>query len=202
MPKGLVFLKGIELGQATQNPEGAREAVEKYPYDFVIGSLHNLRDKEDFYYMDCREKPREEIDGLLDAYWDELLEMIELGGFDSLGHLTYPLRYIQGEQGVIVDLERHYEKIDGVFKSLMEHKKALEVNSSSFFNGLGETMPGPGLLRRYYELGGRLLTFGSDSHRMEHLGRGIDRAMAEARAIGFTEFALYRQHEPVMLPLE
>ncbi len=202
VPKGLVFLKGIELGQATQNPEGAREAVEKYPYDFVIGSLHNLRDKEDFYYMDCREKPREEIDGLLDAYWDELLEMIELGGFDSLGHLTYPLRYIQGEQGVIVDLERHYEKIDGVFKSLMEHKKALEVNSSSFFNGLGETMPGPGLLRRYYELGGRLLTFGSDSHRTEHLGRGIDRAMAEAREIGFTEFALYRQHEPVMLPLE
>ena len=128
--------------------------------------------------------------------------MIELGGFDSLGHLTYPLRYIQGEQGVIVDLERHYEKIDGVFKSLMEHKKALEVNSSSFFNGLGETMPGPGLLRRYYELGGRLLTFGSDSHRTEHLGRGIDRAMAEAREIGFTEFALYRQHEPVMLPLE
>ena len=82
VPKGLVFLKGIELGQATQNPEGAREAVEKYPYDFVIGSLHNLRDKEDFYYMDCREKPREEIDGLLDAYWDELLEMIELGGFE------------------------------------------------------------------------------------------------------------------------
>ena len=112
VPEGLVFLKGIELGQATQNPEGAREAVEKYPYDFVIGSLHNMRGEMDFYYMDCREKTQDEIAGLLYRYWDELLEMIELGGFDSLGHLTYPLRYIQGEQGVIVDLERHYDRIE------------------------------------------------------------------------------------------
>ncbi len=202
VPEGLVFLRGMEVGQATQNPEGAREAVEKYPYDFVIGSLHNMRGEMDFYYMDCREKTQDEIAGLLYRYWDELLEMIELGGFDSLGHLTYPLRYIQGEQGVIVDLERHYDRIDQVFKSLIEHKKALEVNSSSLFNKLGETMPGPALLRRYYELGGRLLTFGSDSHCTEHLGRGIDRAMTGAREIGFKEFAIYRRHEPIMLPLE
>ena len=201
-PEGLTFLRGIELGQATQNPGGAREAAEKFPYDLAIGSLHNLRGREDFYYLDCRSKSQDEIAGLLNEYWDELLEMIELGGFDTLGHLTYPLRYIQGEQGVRVDLERHAGRIDEVFRSLIGHRKALEVNTSGLYGKFGETFPVPGLLRRYYELGGRLLTFGSDAHTTENLGRGIDRAMEQAREIGFKEFTIYRRHEPVMLPLE
>ena len=202
VPEGITFLRGIELGQITQNPEGAREALEKYPYDLAIGSLHNLRGREDFYYIDCRSKSQDEIAGLLNEYWDEVLEMIELGGFDTLGHLTYPLRYIQGEQGVHVDLERHLGRIDEIFRSLIGHGKALEVNTSGLYGKFGETFPGPGLLRRYYELGGRLLTFGSDAHTTENLGRGIDMAMDQAREIGFKEFAVYRRHEPVMLPLE
>lgn len=202
IPQGLMVLRGIELGQAAQNPQGAKEAVERYPYDFVIGSLHNMRDKEDFYYIDCRSKSPEEVDGLLFEYWSELLEMIDLGGFDSLGHLTYPIRYIQGEQGVRVDLAGHRDRIDEVFKSLIRHEKALEVNTSGLFGKLRETMPGAELLSRYYELGGRLLTFGSDAHCTENLGGGIDAAMDMARNIGFREFTIYRRHEPVMLPLE
>lgn len=202
LPQGPEFLRGIELGQLTQNPGAAREVLATYAYDFAIGSLHSIRDRQDFYYMDCREKSREEIAGLLDEYWDEVLEMIDCGGFDSLGHLTYPLRYIQGEQGVQVDLERHSDKLDRIFRSLIDHEKALEVNSSGIFGKLGETMPGPGLLRRYYELGGRLLTFGSDAHCTENLAQGIDSAMDMAREAGFTQFTVYRQHRPVMLPLE
>lgn len=202
IPEGLTFLRGIELGQATQNLNGAREVLATYPYDFAIGSLHNLRDKEDFYYIDCKSMSQEEIDGLLSAYWDEVLELISWGGFDTLGHLTYPLRYIQGEQGVHVELERHYDKIDEIFYSLIKNKIALEVNTSGLFGKLGETMPGPALLERYYELGGRLLTFGSDAHSTEKLGGGIDQAMEQAKAAGFTEFTIYKQHKPVMLPME
>lgn len=202
IPQGLTFLRGVELGQATQNMAGAKEAVARYPYDFVIGSLHNLRDKPDFYYMDCKSMTPHELDALLDGYWDELLEMIGWGGFDALGHLTYPLRYIQGEQGVPVDLARHSDKIDAVFTALIKKGIALEVNTSGLHQKLGETMPGPALLARYYDLGGRLLTFGSDAHRTEDLGGGIDKAMEQARSIGFTEYAVYKQHTPMMLPLE
>lgn len=202
VPGGLIFLRGLELGQPTQNLDGAREALATYPYDFVIGSLHNLRDKEDFYYIDCKSMSQDEVAGLLYEYWDEVLEMISWGGFDSLGHLTYPLRYIQGEQGVQVDMERHYGKIDEIYKNLIEKNIALEVNTSGLYGTLGETMPSPGLLGRYYELGGRLLTFGSDAHCTENLGKGIDEAMEQAKAAGFKEFTIFRQHRPVMLPLE
>lgn len=201
-PDGLTFLRGIELGQAMQDLTGAREVLATYPYDFVIGSLHNLRGRKDFYYIECKSMSPDEIAGLLDDYWTELLEMIDWGGFDSLGHLTYPLRYIQGEQGVHVDIERHFDRIDEVFKSLIKKDIALEVNTSGLAQKLGETMPDPVLLKRYYELGGRLLTFGSDAHCTENLGSGIDEAMEQAKAVGFTEFTIFKQHKPEMLPLE
>ena len=201
-PEGLTFLRGLELGQPMQNLRGAEEAVARYPYDFVIGSLHNLRGRQDFYYMDCRSMDPEELHGLLDDYWSEILEMISWGKFDSLGHLTYPLRYIQGDQGVQVDMSRHAGRIDQVLRALIQKGIALEVNTSGLRQKLGETMPGPALLRRYYELGGRLVTLGSDAHRTEDLGKGIDQGMELLKQTGFTEFAIFRQHKPEMQPLE
>lgn len=202
VPQGLRFYRGIELGQPMQDLSGAEEAVARYPYDFIIGSLHNLRGQEDFYYMDCRHMDPEELFKILDRYWDELLDMISWGGFDSLGHLTYPLRYIQGDQGVQVDMARHQEKIDRVFTALIEKGKALEVNTSGLRQKIGATLPDLPLLRRYYELGGRLVTLGSDAHRTEDLGKGIDQGMELLKKAGFTQFTIYIQREPHMLPLE
>lgn len=199
---GLRFCRGIELGQPLEDLAAAQEALGGRDYDFVIGSLHNLRDKPDFYYMDAANMDPEELHGLLDAYWDEILAMIAWGGFDSLGHLTYPLRYIQGEHGVPVDMSRHAGKLDQVFQALVQAGKALEVNTSGLRQKLGEAMPNLSLLKRYHELGGRLVTLGSDAHCAEDLGRGIDEGMELLKAAGFTEFAIYEKRRPVMLPLE
>lgn len=202
VPQGLQFYRGIELGQPMQNLPGATEAIGRYPYDFVIGSLHNLQGQEDFYYMDCRRMDSEELFRILDQYWDELLDMISWGGFDSLGHLTYPLRYIQGEQGVRVDMAPHQKKIDEVLAALIQKNKALEVNTSGLRQKIGVPLPDFPLLRRYHELGGRLVTLGSDAHCTEDLGNGIDQSMELLKAAGFTQFTLYIKHEPHMLPLE
>lgn len=201
-PEGLCFYRGMELGQPMQDLPGAQEAVARFDYDFIIGSLHNLRGEEDFYYIDASALPLEQIHSLLDRYWEELLEMIDWGGFDSLGHLTYPLRYIQGERGVFVDLERHAGKIDQVFQALVKKGIGMEVNTSGLRQKLGETMPNLELLKRYYALGGRLVTLGSDAHCTEDLGKGIDEGMELLKAAGFTQFAVYEKRKPVLLPLE
>lgn len=201
-PEGLRFYRGIELGQPMQDLAGAKEAVERFDYDFIIGSLHNLRGEEDFYYIDAAAMSPGQVYGLLERYWEELLEMIDWGGFDSLGHLTYPLRYIQGERGVSVDMERHMERIDQIFRALAEKNIALEVNTSGLRQRLGETMPNLELLKRYYELGGRLVTLGSDAHCTEDLGKGIDKGMELLKEAGFAQFAVYEKRKPVLLPLE
>lgn len=195
------LLRGVELGQPLQNLTAAEEVVNRFPYDFVIGSLHNPANEEDFYYMDCTKMSIEQIAQKLNRYWEELLEMIDWGSFDSLGHLTYPLRYIQGEQGISVDLAQHQGKIDQILAALVEREIALEVNTSGLRQKLGETMPNLALLRRYHALGGRLVTLGSDAHQTADLGKGIDQGMELLKEAGFTEFTVYEQRKPVQLPL-
>lgn len=199
---GIRFYRGIELGQPMQDLEAAEAALTGRDYDFVIGSLHNLRDKPDFYYMDAAAMDPEEIHALLADYWAELLAMIAWGNFDTLGHLTYPLRYIQGEHGVHVDMDCHAGTIDEIFAELIRAGKALEVNTSGLRQKLGATMPGLDLLKRYRAMGGKLVTLGSDAHCAEDLGKGIDEGMELLKAAGFTQFAVYEKRQPVLLPLE
>ena len=101
-----------------------------------------------------------------------------------------------------MDLDRHRDQIDQIFRLLIQKDKALEVNTSGLRQKIGRTLPDLPLLRRYRELGGRLVTLGSDAHCTEDLGKGIDEGMETLKAAGFTEFALYVQRQPVLLPLE
>ena len=125
------FYRGIELGQPNQDLEAAEQALAGRDYDFVIGSIHNIRGYEDFFFLDYSKIERGFIDALLETYWQEELEVIRWGKFDSLGHLTYPLRYIQGDHGIPVDLSRHSDAIDTIFRALRDSGKALEVNTST-----------------------------------------------------------------------
>ena len=196
------FYRGIELGQPNQDEASAREALAGRDYDFIIGSIHNIRGFEDFFYLDYSQLEPGYIDQLLATYWEEELEVIRWGEFDSLGHLTYPLRYIEGDHGIPVDLKRHQEAIDQVFRALIQNGKALEVNTSGLRQKIGRTLPDLPLLRRYRELGGELVTLGSDAHSTKDLGRGIDEGMDLLKEAGFRYFALYEQRRPLLLPLE
>ena len=142
------------------------------------------------------------IDALLTTYWEEEREVIAWGQFDALGHLTYPLRYIEGDHGIPVDLSKHQEAIDGIFRALIDSGKALEVNTSGLRQKIGRALPDLPLVRRYRELGGELVTLGSDAHCVEDLGKGIEAGMDLLREAGFRRFAVYEQHKPILLPLE
>ena len=198
---GCRFYRGIELGQPNQDPASAQEALSGRNYDFVIGSIHNIRGYEDFFFLDYSKVEPEFIDQLLTTYWEEEQEVIAWGNFDSLGHLTYPLRYIEGDHGIPVDLSKHREAIDGIFRALIQKGKALEVNTSGLRQKIGRTLPDLPLLRRYRELGGELVTLGSDAHSTGDLGKGIDEGMELLEEAGFRYFAVYEQHAPILLPL-
>ena len=196
------FYRGIELGQPNQDVEAAEEALQGRDYDFVIGSIHNIRGFEDFFYLDYSQLEPGYIDQLLTTYWEEELEVIHWGKFDSLGHLTYPLRYIEGDHGIPVDLAKHRDAIDTIFRELIASGKALEVNTSGYRQKIGRPLPDLPLVRRYRELGGELITLGSDAHSTQDLGKGIEEGMEMLREAGFRHFAVYEQHRPILLPLE
>ncbi len=200
-PPGLRFYRGIELGQPLQNLAAAGEVVAGRPYDFIIGSLHNLSGGEDFYHLGQREPCPEQWDGLFSRYFQEILEMIRWGGFDSLAHITYPLRYLTapGEQP---SFHAHREELDAVLTALVRADEALEMNTSRLLMEGASRLPDLEIFTRYRELGGRLVTLGSDAHTVENLGKGIDEGMEILRQAGFSEFAVYERRKPLFLPLE
>ena len=193
----LTLLAGIELGQPLHDLQHAADVLGRFSYDLVIGSLHNLRETEDFYFLqDAGADPRM----LLDRYFDELLEMTRWGGFDILAHLTYPYRYLgYTDTPPIACFE---EKLREIFTGLAHGGKALELNTSGLVRSPGgRTSPGLWELRLFRECGGEFVTLGSDAHRCAHVGGGIREGLELLRAAGFRYQASFSRRRAAAFPI-
>ena len=186
------LLYGVELGQATQDYETAERLLRENRYDFVLGSTHNIRGHKDFYFIDFSQTDPLPI---LSAYFDETAELAEWGKFDSLAHLTYPLRYIAGEYGIKPDMSIFAPAIDRILQTLVRKNIALEINTSGLRQKIGVTMPDADIVKRYRELGGKLITIGSDAHCTDDLGKGIAEGIKLAKDTGFDKIAYYKRRE-------
>ncbi len=194
----LRVLKGIELGQPLQNPSAAQEVLQAFPFDFVLASLHNLRGMPDFYFLDYTQI---DVQQLLTDYFQQVLEMARQADFDSLAHLSYPLRYAIGEYGLSIPSEPYAAQIDAILQTLVERDKALEVNTSGLRQKIGETLPSFPVIRRFRELGGRYVTIGSDAHRWGDIGSGLEEGLARIREAGFSSFTIFMERKPHLLPI-
>lgn len=197
------ILKGIEMGQPTYDLPLTEKSLARYEYDFVIGSIHNLRCMPDFGDLDYPAYTQAEIYSLLDRYFEEELLLAKWNGFDTLAHLTYPMRYIvQKGREKDVDLSRYDDITDEIFKVLISNGKALEINTSGLRQPIGKTMPTQNYVLRFKELGGEFLTLGSDAHFTEHVGAGIDTGYEIAENCGFRYVTYYENRKPVPVKIE
>lgn len=192
------LIRGIELGQPVHDTALAERLLAEGDYDYIIGSCHMIRGYRDFYFLDYDENDPVR---LLDMYFDELIEMAEWGKFDTLAHITYPLRYIVGDKGKAIDMSRYEKQIERLFSLIIEKNIAMEINTSGLRQSIGETLPGEDLLRKYYDMGGRLITMGSDAHKPEDIGKGIAEGIALAKKIGFTAVSVYKKRKPILIEI-
>lgn len=95
----------------------------------VIGSLHNIRDHDDFYHIGEHNPTEQEISNALHAYFAESLEMVAWGKFDTLAHITYPLRYMC-KAGETPSYKPYQDELDAVLKALIKSDIAMEFNTS------------------------------------------------------------------------
>ena len=195
---GLTLLCGMEMGQPNAD-FGLSESVSRdMRLDFIIASLHELLDKPDFF---CLDYTQENIPLLMEQYFSQLYDICRWGHFDVLGHLTYPLRYIEGEAGIPVPLEPYAEQIRCCFRALAENGKGIELNTSGYRQKYGKPFPTLEYLKLYREMGGEVLTFGSDAHCAEDLTKGIAEGVALAKAAGFTRACYFVKRKPVFITL-
>lgn len=183
---------GVELGQATSDIATA-ESVLLLPYDVVLGSIHALPGMQDFCYLDYENV---DVKKLFTDYLKEILKLVNWGKFDSLSHLTYPLRYINGEHGYNLDTKEFGDEIEKILRGLIKRGLALEVNTSGLRQPINSTMPDLFCLELYRSLGGELITLGSDAHRSDDLGAGIKETIKLLQKAGFSKYCIYKARKP------
>lgn len=179
---------GVELGLQKQYAQILANYVRRYPFDFVIGSMHLLHGKDPYEPETFAERTDESV---FRDYFEATLENIQaFSDFHVLGHLDYVVRYGM-EKAAEYSYAKFADIIDEILKTLIEKGCGLEVNTAGLKYGLGFCNPHPDVLKRYRKLGGEIITIGSDAHKPRHVGYEFAQAEALLRACGFafrTEF--------------
>lgn len=189
---------GIELGLQNHIAEKLTDVTAGYPFDFVIGSCHFIDGCDPYYPQFFQGKSEKEA---YRRFFEVTLSRVEkLDCFDSLGHLDYVVRY-GPTKNRDYDPREYTDLIDPILKLLIERGKALECNTGGLHYGLGHPNPHEDILRRYRELGGELLTVGSDAHQPSRLGYDFDYVRELLKACGFSYYTVYHQRKPEFLPL-
>lgn len=165
----LRLLYGIEMGQIHTYSGIFPILLQKYGFEYILASLHNLEKVPDFCFLRYEQMSDAQIDHLLRRYFSELTLIARTPGITTLAHLTYPLRYIK-QAGKTADPLRYEPQLRSIFHILIESGVNLEVNTSGFRQGVGESLPGMQLVALYRDCGGRKVAIGSDAHFPEHIG--------------------------------
>lgn len=189
--KDFTFRFGIEAGWSKKAESVYVDLLPKYDFDCVINSVHFVYGWDVYFPQAFIFKSKKKIyTGYLDAVLNSLSAPYE---YDVVAHIGYVTR-----SAPYKDKSLHYadypEKFDAIFKGIIERGKALEVNTHT------ELFPSVELLKRYYELGGRKLSFGSDSHKAE-LCKNYESTCKMLKEIGFTHFSVFTKHVETLIPI-
>ena len=190
---------GIELGlrlDRTDLNKTMYQLLADYPFDFTLGSIHVLEDKDPYYESYWQEYSSSK--NVLINYFNHLLHSIQqFDNFDALGHLDYIIRYIPDFYGTKdYSYKEHKEVIDEILKLLIQKNKALEINTKGLISGLSCFHPKLEILTRYVELGGTLLTIGSDAHEPNAIGTQFKRTEELLLTCNIKGYFVYKNHQP------
>lgn len=167
--------RGVEMGLTAWNKSTAEAFTQSYPLDFVIGSLHFVDGYDPYdpqYWVD------KTMHRAYERYLEETLLCVRIhDDFDVLGHLTYVCKSPHNPYHLPVPYEDFRPLTDEIMRELIRKGKGMEINTSGV-DRVGDFLPSARHLQRFCELGGRIVTIGSDAHNPERVGQYADRAAA------------------------
>ncbi len=168
----------------------------EYPFDHTLGSIHLLNDKDPFYENFWEGKT---VHDVMKLYFDTMYASItEFNDYDTLAHFDYICRYIpKNHEEKSYNYEDHKDVIDGILSHIIKKDKALEINTKGIYSTFGSIHPIRPVLMRYKELGGKLITVGSDAHTPNAIGGGLMEAEELLRSCGFRSVYTFDKHKPI-----
>lgn len=185
------LLCGIETGLQFEHREKFAQFMKNREFDFVIGSMHRAGELDFFNGEFYAGRTAEDC---WKIYLEETLKAINsCSDFDVLGHFDIIARYdhLKGKMFP----EKLLPELDRVLVWLIKNGKGLEINTSGIFYQLNRCHPEQLILKRYKDLGGKILTIGSDAHREESVGRNLKEGYEAASIVGFTQVAWFEKRK-------
>ncbi len=189
---------GVELGYQPHLKEQNKAFIEKYPFEFVISSIH-FCDGLDLYNGDFfKGKTQKEA---YQRYFEICLEAAEnYDGYDVFGHLDYIIRY-GGYENRRYKYEDHKKTIEKILKAIIKKGKGIEINTSGLRYGLGMVHPTLDIMKAYKRFGGKIVTFGSDAHYVKDYYAGFNEAMSLLKDAGFDEITVFEHRKPIFIKI-
>lgn len=187
------ILKGVELGFQPHALEKMLSMIGLHVWDFVILSAHVV-DGYDLcrpYFVQSKTKEQ-----AYTRYLETVLASVTtFKNYDIVGHLGYICRYAPYQDRSMPLSE--YPNIEKILKTVIADGKGIEVNTSGLRTDLGYTLPTIDVLKRYKELGGTIITLGSDAHTAVNVGQDLDVGKTLIKELGFSSMYHFENRMPV-----
>ena len=192
----LSIKKGIEVTYQEEFKSQIDGIIGKWDYDYVLGAIH-FTSGVDYtspsivdYYLSEPDKRK-----AFGNYFDELLRAIKSRLIDIVAHIDVIKRHSVGVYGQFDPLE-FKDEFDEILVEIVKRDLTLEINSGDIANRGGkELYPSDWILKRYFEMGGRKITYGSDAHKPEALSGGYEIAVGAAKRLKFDTWTIFTKRE-------
>jgi histidinol-phosphatase (PHP family) len=179
---------GIEADFIPGYEDKTKAILDDYPYDYVIGSIHFIKDWGFDNPEELKKWDEQDIDQVYRDYYELLRQSAQSGMYDIMGHVDLVKKF--GHRST-------QDFVDDIKKTALAFKEcgvAIEINTSGLRKPVKEMYPALLNLKIYAEAGVPL-TFGSDSHNPKDVGKGFEQAMIMAREAGYSEYVLFKGRE-------
>ena len=194
------ILKGIEIGIHERTHAEVKDILNSNSFDQVIASAHYIADTDPYYGGFFVGKDWKQAYG---TYLETIYTEIQnIGDFDIVGHYDYVARYAPYPQNGIA-YKDFSDILDAIFKYLIENGKGFELNTKTCKGGRRgrDTFRDMEVLKRYRELGGEIISLGSDSHAPDKVAEGFEHHAELLKSLGFRWTSHYEKRQLIQLPL-
>lgn len=189
---------GVELGLQPHLGAFYEKMTKSYPFDFVIGSVHVVNGFDPYFGEIFKEQGDEK--GYRQTFRETITCLKNIDAFDVLGHMDYVVRYGENREKEY-SYETFSDELDEILRLVIKKGKGLEINTAGWKYGLSFCHPHEKILKRYKELGGEIITIGSDAHRPEHVAYEFAQAEKVLKNCGFHYYTQYKERKPFFIKL-